>query len=263
MYLSNKYTQWYYLIIENAKHRLLPINIYYETHHIIPKSFGGDNSTENLVKLTAREHYVCHRLLPKMTEGIFKRKMIYALWCMINVKKTERYKINSREYDLIRSQFSNIRKLYRHSKESRSKISIGNTGKTVSADTKHRMSTSALNRGNLNTPAVINKSKNTKKQNGTNRLHVTNNANIKRVNTRRKNGAIDTWVKHAHSPAARKKAAASRRKTFIAIDPHGNSYTVTNLKQFCITHNLTYNGMCHSANGVREFHRGWKCMHLV
>lgn len=41
---------------------------YTETHHIIPKSFGGSNDKENLVSLTAREHYLAHYLLLKMQE---------------------------------------------------------------------------------------------------------------------------------------------------------------------------------------------------
>ena len=36
---------------------------YYESHHIIPKWMGGSNKKENLVLLTAREHYICHYLL--------------------------------------------------------------------------------------------------------------------------------------------------------------------------------------------------------
>lgn len=36
---------------------------YYEKHHIIPKWMGGSDKKENLVLLTAREHYLCHYLL--------------------------------------------------------------------------------------------------------------------------------------------------------------------------------------------------------
>lgn len=45
---------------------------YYEAHHIIPKCLGGEGATsqwkthENIVLLTAREHYVCHWLLHEM-----------------------------------------------------------------------------------------------------------------------------------------------------------------------------------------------------
>ena len=36
---------------------------YSERHHIIPKCMGGTDDESNLVKLTAREHYIAHQLL--------------------------------------------------------------------------------------------------------------------------------------------------------------------------------------------------------
>ncbi len=77
MYLDNKYTRIYYSIIDRAKNRVL--NGYTEKHHIIPKSIGGSNTKDNLVKLTPREHFICHLLLPKMLEGLSRRKMTFAL----------------------------------------------------------------------------------------------------------------------------------------------------------------------------------------
>jgi cellobiose-specific phosphotransferase system component IIA len=66
IFIDNKYTRWYYNIVTNAKSR---ISIgYTEKHHIIPKSCGGNNSKNNLVALTAREHFVCHLLLIRMVE---------------------------------------------------------------------------------------------------------------------------------------------------------------------------------------------------
>lgn len=69
MYLQNKYTRWYYNIVNAAQNR--SINGYVEKHHIIPKSLGGSNKKINIVSLTAREHFICHWLLTKMTHGIF------------------------------------------------------------------------------------------------------------------------------------------------------------------------------------------------
>ena len=40
MYLQNKYTQWYYNIVNNAQARLSNTT-YIEKHHIVPKSLGG------------------------------------------------------------------------------------------------------------------------------------------------------------------------------------------------------------------------------
>ena len=63
MYLENKYTRWYYAIIiaAQSQNRKKNNGVYYENHHILPKSLGGDNSKDNLVNLTAREHFICHQ----------------------------------------------------------------------------------------------------------------------------------------------------------------------------------------------------------
>jgi hypothetical protein len=101
LYLSNKYTHWYYNIINHARNRQLAG--YKEKHHIVPKSLGGPNTKDNLVDLTAREHFICHRLLVKMTTGDARRKMLYAAWRMCT---TDKYGINSRVYEQIRTNHS-------------------------------------------------------------------------------------------------------------------------------------------------------------
>lgn len=85
MFLQNKYTLWYFNIIQFAKKRNI-INVYFEKHHIVPKSLGGDNSSNNIVKLTAKGHYIVHHLLTKMTKGDSKLKMVNAFWYMTNIK---------------------------------------------------------------------------------------------------------------------------------------------------------------------------------
>lgn len=75
--LTNKYSKTYFAITSNAKQRIN--EGYTELHHIIPQSMGGSNDKENLVELTAREHFICHWLLIKMTEGEDRSKMLYAL----------------------------------------------------------------------------------------------------------------------------------------------------------------------------------------
>ena len=80
LFIDNKYTRTYYKIIARAQGRVN--HCYTEKHHIIPKSLGGSNSKSNLVALTAKEHFLCHRLLVKMTEGDNKVKMRRAIWAM-------------------------------------------------------------------------------------------------------------------------------------------------------------------------------------
>jgi hypothetical protein len=109
------YKNIYYKIIENAKKETENGNRYvgyYEKHHILPKSLGGSNNENNLVKLTAREHFICHWLLIKMyKKGTEERyKMLCALWRMNNngSKSQKEHYINSRAYEKLRIEFANV-----------------------------------------------------------------------------------------------------------------------------------------------------------
>jgi hypothetical protein len=101
MFINNKYSRWYNAIIEHRKNNTF--SGYVERHHIVPKSLGGSNKKENIVALTAREHFICHRLLVKMTSGKDKMKMSFALRNIVNRenKYQQRYKISSRTYAAI------------------------------------------------------------------------------------------------------------------------------------------------------------------
>lgn len=102
------YAKIYNQIIKNAKskNRLKNTGIYYETHHIIPKSLGGSNKKENLVLLTAREHFICHALLVKIHKHVPENylKMLRAfvmLSTMKNNSQSERY-IHSKIYESVK-----------------------------------------------------------------------------------------------------------------------------------------------------------------
>ena len=130
MFKKNKYTIWYNKIIDNAISR--NINGYTELQHIIPKSLGGSNFSDNLVNLTAREHFICHWLLTKMTTGDAKAKMIFALNGM---KRSNSYqlrydtKITSRVFDDIKQKSAEQSK-------------IQNTGNKLSEQHKKNISKS-------------------------------------------------------------------------------------------------------------------------
>lgn len=59
------YKNIYKNFINSRKNKIFLDNEYYETHHILPKSLGGNNDPENLIKLNAREHYFAHMLLAR------------------------------------------------------------------------------------------------------------------------------------------------------------------------------------------------------
>ena len=97
MFLDNKYTSIYYNIISRAQERNHNKEKFdgYQTHHILPRCFGGTDDIDNLVVLSYKEHRVCHRLLINMTTGDAKYRMMYA------------YKLFNKNYDI--SWVPNIR----------------------------------------------------------------------------------------------------------------------------------------------------------
>lgn len=99
------YTRIYNQIIERAQNRKL--DGYIEKHHIVPKCIGGLDEKENIVELTVREHFFCHRLLCKIHPK--EPKLWYALWLMAIGKRkwieSTPYNMSSKEYEHIRIEF--------------------------------------------------------------------------------------------------------------------------------------------------------------
>jgi hypothetical protein len=132
MFINNKYKKWHDSIIDRAKNRVL--SCYIERHHIIPKSCGGSNDKDNLVPLTAREHFIIHLLLTKCVIKKYKFKMIKALLCMSKMKTKyvkRDFNYSSKLYEINKIKYSNYMKLNNPSfnKETREKISKTKTGK--------------------------------------------------------------------------------------------------------------------------------------
>jgi len=103
---ENKYSKWYDALITKARSRDL-LEGYVESHHVIPNCIVKNN---DVVKLTAREHYVAHLLLWRMSMPIkWHNKMSMALHVMVNSSGTEKqdrnYLISSRIYESARLSF--------------------------------------------------------------------------------------------------------------------------------------------------------------
>lgn len=108
-FTQSKYNIWYEKLIQNAKTRSKPHG-YTERHHIIPRSLGGTNDKNNLVDLTAREHYIAHLLLWKMKFSSISNhnKMTMALHVMVNgsgnIKQARSYLVPARLYEAHRKE---------------------------------------------------------------------------------------------------------------------------------------------------------------
>ena len=156
----NKYTRWYNNITEQAKTRT--IDGYTEKHHIIPRSLGGSNNADNLVRLTAREHFVCHWLLTKMHLGEARGKMINALYLMQGKNKYQDRYINSKVYEKLRQEYSqyisNLNKGRVQSLEEKARQITAITGRKrapFSDEWKAKMSASKLGENNNRYGATV------------------------------------------------------------------------------------------------------------
>lgn len=98
------YHRIYEALVLNANTRILS-DVYTENHHIIPRCMGGNDTKENLVALTAREHFIAHALLVKMYKDTeYVHKLVYAF----NFMKCDGQRggrANNRTYSLGRDWF--------------------------------------------------------------------------------------------------------------------------------------------------------------
>jgi hypothetical protein len=140
MFKENKYTRCYYSIINNRIIDPHDKDIYTERHHIIPKSFGGSNKKENLVRLSAREHFLVHWLLTKMCESKDHTiKMNHALLRLMNAAETlELHKWSKWQYKVAKHKKSLALK------EARSNGKDPRLGKKHSIETKEKMRNAKL-----------------------------------------------------------------------------------------------------------------------
>lgn len=76
---------------------------YSEKHHIKPRCIGGDDSKENIVSLTAREHFIAHYLLAKIYGG----SLWVPVYLMSNAKSNSAkgYAGKSKTYEILKAKY--------------------------------------------------------------------------------------------------------------------------------------------------------------
>lgn len=113
------YHRHYDLLITRARNRKL--EGYLERHHIIPKCIGGTDEAENIVSLTAEEHYLAHQLLVKIHPGV--KGLVFATMAMCGKGRTKAR--NNKSYGWLRKLCSEARQGFPLSNEHKRKISEG------------------------------------------------------------------------------------------------------------------------------------------
>jgi len=147
MFIENKYKVWYDDIINNARIVLRPRTDIIEKHHIVPKSMGGSDHTSNIVKLTTREHFVCHMLLVKFVKfEKDRRRMLHALGKFVQNGQGQSRILTSRHYEVARNAIISAKVGVPRSEETKRKISESLKGnvpwiKGKSGDPRLRCST--------------------------------------------------------------------------------------------------------------------------
>lgn len=213
-FLQNKYTKWYFRIVEYRK--LNVPAVYSEKHHIIPKSLGGSNVADNLVRLTAREHLVCHLLLMRMTIGDARGKMIAAANATAYVRRANKIRISPRTFQKLREALAAKKRGVPRSEETRKKISESHTGKKLSDEAKIAISVS-INKHFAENPV----SEETRKKIG---------------DAHRGKIVSDRARKNIGEASKGRKAQS---KTWILRSPIGEEFVIDRIEEFCATRGLS------------------------
>ena len=148
------YKKIYNSIIAKAKleNRIKHNGIYYENHHILPISLKGENKKDNLVLLTAKEHFICHKLLLHIY--LFNKSIIHAFHRMCHSGKGD-YVTSARDFEYARILLSEVLKesmkgkgnpMYgkKLSEETKRKIGIKSKGRNHTEESKEKMSLSKI-----------------------------------------------------------------------------------------------------------------------
>lgn len=114
---------------------------YGEVHHIVPRSLGGSDDADNLIRLTARQHYIAHWMLARALGGSAAR----AFFMMSNFGKygqvnSTTYQIARKEYaDRVSEQLKACPNVPVFTDAHREKLRQAKIGRRLSEETKRRV----------------------------------------------------------------------------------------------------------------------------
>jgi hypothetical protein len=116
-------------------------DIYTESHHIIPRSMGGNDSADNLVCVPSRVHFLLHWMLYRIYRT---QSMAFAWHRMCTTVNGKRY--TSKSYMYAKNALSVAQKGRVMTEEQRLKISAAKTGKPLSVEHRSSISSGLIGR---------------------------------------------------------------------------------------------------------------------
>jgi len=195
----------------------------YELHHIIMRSVGGDDSDDNTVLLTLREHFIIHFLLWKMNPHDRKYRDPILMF-------KHKGASNSRLYEAARISHINEMKINNPSLylDEETKLSKRNKLKQYVKTQQHRENISKANKGKTpRSGAVLSKDSKNKISESVSRWYKENEVSQE---TREKIRIASTGRKHSKHSLEKMKQKALARLKFEC--PHcGITMDAGNLKQ--------------------------------
>jgi hypothetical protein len=184
---------------------------YAEVHHIVPRSLGGLDDADNLIRLTARQHFVAHWMLARAIGGSAAR----AFFMMSNFGKYGQ--VNSTTYQIARQEYAALaavqmagRVMPPVSEETRKKQSQAKLGKKLSAEHVEKVRLAVL--GRKMGPAFATKVSEAKRGCSNGRLGCSMSAQTKQRIGDAQRGELNHMTGRKHSPETREKMRIAHMK---------------------------------------------------
>jgi hypothetical protein len=309
---ENKYTKWYVNIISNAisrastKPQAIKILGYSECHHIVPEALfinrvrkgpdgfvkGDSSDLDNLVHLSAREHFIVHVLLPMMIKD---KTYIYKVSsALAKMGKYENKYFNSRLFEIARKYMSE----YSHNKTTESKERVSNQMLTYyqseegiefllnKAETQKNTMIGSGNPafgkdsgflGGHHTEEHLNKMRNNTGESNhrtgiagyTKKFKIIHQDGSIQIERNLTQFCLDNNIKlsNVYWNMTRKLQILYNNELVyfeviqdpkaILIDPIGLEHELYNIKEFCKNNNLYYQCIIHVLGGTKPQHKGW------
>lgn len=250
--LSNKYERWYYSIISNSKNKN---HLIYEVHHIHPTALGGLDIEENKVKLSFREHFICHLLLTKFLKDPHDIQLMSYPAYMMSCRKT----VKSHQYAKLKEDALSFLKNRIVSEEAKKNMSIAKSKQIMHPNTKEALKNSRKNR------------KHTQLQRDTARntcINIMSKFNKGKKHSVEQNdkmslmmkGRIVTWADKTVATRKKNRELGLECTIWDVYSPTQQHFITKDLKSFSIEHSLPFNTLRQTNNrgvGKRGSCKGW------